>query len=202
MNPFLEQDGVWLDFHKGFCALAAELLTKQVRPKYIVRIERHRFVHERQSCVGIRERSSGQLITVLELLVQANKSPSPSHYQYLVERHQICKRTKCLVEIDLLRGGRRPIQNNLPACDYYASVSRVETHPRIEFWPIHLRDRLPTIPIPLRSADPYARLDLQAVVDRIYDAAGYEDYIYDGQTQPRLAADDEAWARQFLPSAP
>jgi len=32
MNPYLEQEGLWPDFHERFCPLVAELLTGQVRP--------------------------------------------------------------------------------------------------------------------------------------------------------------------------
>jgi hypothetical protein len=86
-----------------------------------------------------------------------------------------------------------------PDCVYSVMVSRVEQRPEAEFWPIGLRSRLPEIPIPLRLPDGDARLDLQAVVHRLYDAAGYEDYIYDGIPDPPLAADDLAWARTFVP---
>jgi len=60
------------------------------------------------------------------------------------------------------------------------------------------RQRLPEIPIPVRSPDPDARLDLQVILDRIYDDAGYADYIYDGTPSPRLDAGDMEWSRQIL----
>ena len=46
MNPYLEQDTVWLDFHERFCAVVAELLTSQVRPYYIVKIDEQVYIHE------------------------------------------------------------------------------------------------------------------------------------------------------------
>jgi len=81
-------------------------------------------------------------------------------------------------------------------------VSRVERRLDAEFWPISLRERLPVFPVPVRSPDADARLDLQAVLDRIYDDAGYADYIYDGVPRPRLGDEDADWARQFLPRPP
>jgi hypothetical protein len=66
-------------------------------------------------------------------------------------------------------------------------------------WPVQLPDCLPVIPIPLRPPHGDARLDLQEILHRIYDAAGYEDYIYLGQPQPRLAQDRASWANQFVP---
>src|SRR3982751_3659730 len=46
MNPYLEQDEVWHDFHERFCPYVAELLTAQVRPHYIVKIDEHIYIHE------------------------------------------------------------------------------------------------------------------------------------------------------------
>jgi len=62
------------------------------------------------------------------------------------------------------------------------------------------RDPLPILPIPLRAPDPNARLDLQAVLHRLYDEAGYADYIYTGTPQPPLSAEDDAWARSLVPA--
>ena len=44
-----------------------------------------------------------------------------------------------------------------------------------------------------------AQIDLQGLLHRIYDAAGYEDCIYRGQPQPQLNAEDATWAGQFVP---
>lgn len=55
--------------------------------------------------------------------------------------------------------------------------------------------------IPLRSGEPQARLDLRAALDRIYDDAYYQTYIYQGAPHPALAPDDAAWVRPFIPAA-
>ena len=55
----------------------------------------------------------------------------------------------------------------------------------------HARDPLPVLPIPLRESDPDARLDLQAALHHVYDAARYGNYIYEGTPQPALRAADE-----------
>ena len=102
-----------------------------------------------------------------------------------------------LVELDLLRGGPRLPLEDLPACDYYALVARPEEHPRAAVWPIRLRDALPTIPIPLRPPDDDARSDLQAVLQRVYDAAGYRHYVYEGSPRPPLPKADQAWAAEL-----
>jgi hypothetical protein len=245
MNPYLEQETVWHDFHHTFCALVAEMLAMQVRPNYIVKIDRHMYARqldaeerplivradgrprhsgldagsrqatatvpgpafvrlpavdiEKISFLEIRDRETARVVTVIELLSPSNKESGPDREQHLAKRAVLLHSAVHLVEIDLLRGGPRlPIQD-LPGCDYYALVSRWETRPRADFWPIALRDPLTIIPIPLHAPHADARLDLQQVLHRIYDAAGYEDYIYRGEPQPRLRREDQEWARQFLP---
>jgi hypothetical protein len=46
MNPYLEQDDAWHDFHERFIPLIAEIIGAQVRPNYIVKIDEHVYVHE------------------------------------------------------------------------------------------------------------------------------------------------------------
>lgn len=46
MNPYLEQADVWQDFHQSFIPLLRQMLSVQVRPKYLVKIEEHIFIHE------------------------------------------------------------------------------------------------------------------------------------------------------------
>jgi hypothetical protein len=244
MNPYLEQESVWHDFHENFLPVAREMLSAQVLPRYIVKIDEHMYVHELgqeerrfagrgdlwvaplapergggatqlleapsevglpqidvegQSLLEIRDRDSRQLITVVELLSPSNKYSGPDRDQYLAKARQLLQTNVHFVEIDLLRGGPRMPWLGLPACAYCVVVSRFERRPRAGAWPIGLRDRLPTIPVPLRQGDPDARLDLQEVLNRVYDAAGYHYYVYDGEPAPRLSPEDAAWAEQFVP---
>jgi hypothetical protein len=46
MNPYLEQEDVWPDFHEHFLPHVAERLVPQVRPGYIVKIDEHVYIHE------------------------------------------------------------------------------------------------------------------------------------------------------------
>jgi hypothetical protein len=104
-----------------------------------------------------------------------------------------------LVEIDLRRGGKRPTPPDLPPCDYYVLVSRYQDRPKLDFWPIAMRQQLPVVPVPLLAPDPDVSLDLQAVLHRTYDAADYGKYIYSETPEPPLSAEDEGWVRQFVP---
>ncbi len=46
MNPYIEQDAYWQDFHLEFLPAIRERLVAQVRPKYIVMLDEHIYVHE------------------------------------------------------------------------------------------------------------------------------------------------------------
>jgi len=150
----------------------------------------------------IRDRQGRELITVLELLSPANKRAGADREQYMAKREQLLQSAAHFVEIDLLRGGRPMPLANRPECDYSVLVSRAEARPWAGFWPLRLRQRLPIIPIPLLPADPDARIDLQEILDHVYDAAGYEDFIYATRPQPRLSSKDATWARSFVPPTP
>lgn len=252
MNPYLEQEDAWHDFHERFIPLVASTLGSQLRPRYIVKIDEHIFVHElaaearrsigradvslgrtsqeiasslasatatglleaparvrlpavdheRLSYVEILDRRNRELVTVVELLSPSNKQPGPDREQYVAKRMELLSGPVHLVEIDLLRGGLPLPAAGRPSCSYSVLVSRVERRLDADFWPIMLRERLPVIPIPVRAPDSDAQLDLQAVLHRVYDDAGYADYIYEGAPKPRLTDEDADWARQLLPQPP
>jgi hypothetical protein len=155
---------------------------------------------EGQSFLEIRDRDRHELVTVVELLSPSNKYAGPDREQYLAKARQLQRSWVHFVEIDLLRGGPRMPWLDMPECDYCVVVSRVERRPRAGFWPIRLRDRLPEIPIPLRGGDPDARLDLQQVLHRIYDTAGYAYHIYSGPPEPPLSEAEAVWAAPFVPN--
>jgi len=241
MNPYLEQEDVWEDFHGRFIPIAAEWIGLQIQPAYIVKMGVNVYIQEppydqrvllgrpdvmvtdphherpasgstatieapayariipavdirREPYLEIRDRQSRQLVTAVELLSPTNKRTGPDRQQYLRKRHQYFQARVNLVEIDLLRGGPRLPLEDLPECDYYVLIGRSEEYPRVAVWPLRLRDVLPTIPIPLRPSDGNASLDLQAVLQRAYDAAGYRHYIYEGTPKPPLSEADQAWA--------
>jgi hypothetical protein len=154
---------------------------------------------ERHSSIEIRDRRNRRVVTVLELLSPSNKAPGSDRDDYLAKRRQVLAGMTHFVEIDLRRGGQPPTPPQLPPCDYYVLVSRHQQRPKLDFWPLCLRERLPAIPIPLIAPDPDVLLDLQAVLDRTYDKADYGKYIYGETPEPPLSQDDEAWARGFMP---
>jgi hypothetical protein len=151
----------------------------------------------------IRDRLSDEVVTIIEILSPSNKRPGSDWDQYARKRLQIGKAKANFVEIDLLRGGRRhTFASGFPACDYYAMVFRPSEWPNVGIWPVRLRERLPVVPIPLREGDLDVSIDLQELLHRAYDSAGYAKVIYQHAPEPLLSAEDAEWAKQFLPAKP
>jgi len=157
---------------------------------------------ESLSYLNILDRESREVVTVVELLSPTNKRPGEHRAQYLAKRSAVRQSEAHLVEIDLLRGGQPMPAEGRPGCTYSVLVSRAARRPQADFWPFGLRDPLPTVPVPLRPGDGNARLDLRAILDRVHDESGYEDFIYKHKPDPPLTGDDDAWARSFLPPPP
>lgn len=168
-------------FSNGFCNRDPRIIVSQVRPSFFVKLEERVFIHEPSS--EERRKLLGKPDIALF------KASSTMMFS-----------TASIVEIDLLRGGPRLPLNDLPSCDYCVTVFRKSNAPKIEAWPIGLRDPLPNIPIPLKGDFPDATLDLSAIIHRVYDAAGYEDYLYESQPEPPLEGADLEWAQTFIRS--
>ena len=49
MNPYLEQESYWQDFHQTFIPTARAALAEQLPPHYFVRVEQYVFIHELDS---------------------------------------------------------------------------------------------------------------------------------------------------------
>jgi len=139
----------------------------------------------REAYLTIRRKDSKLAVTVIELPSPANKRPGANGYdQYLDKRNHVLATSASLVELDLLRGGRRrPLLGKLPTGDFLATVSRGRRRPHAEAYVWSLEQPLPVIPIPLADADPDVRLDLQRQFTLVYDRAGY-DYALDYEQLP------------------
>ncbi|MCS6846667.1 MAG: DUF4058 family protein [Anaerolineae bacterium] len=150
--------------------------------------------------VEVRDVANRTLVTVIEILSPANKQ-DPGAAEYHQRRMELLKTRTHLLEIDLLRGGRRiTLVGELPAAPYFVFLSRWQRRPVTEVYAIQLRERLPRVPVPLLPPDPDVVLDLQAAVDACFRLVGYERLLsYDQPPPPpELSLDDLAWVKERL----
>jgi hypothetical protein len=224
MDPYLEAFDIWPDLHD---ALAGEIRTQlnqslpspyyarlEMRPELgIIEIEiqtepiRHHFVEIRDSSRGHK------LITLIEILSPSNKRPGPDREAYERKQSEILQSDANLIEIDLLRGGRRILPDlNLrgsimslnPTPAYLVLVNRawrrLEGTMAYQAFGVGLREWLPCIPVPLKQDEPDVPLDLQFVFNRAYEGGPYLRGAVDYSAmppEPSLGAEDAAWAAEL-----
>jgi hypothetical protein len=141
------------------------------------------------------------LVTCIEVLSPSNKRPRTEGWtQYQHKRQALLLGRANFIEIDLLRGGKKPpMLTAWPASPYTLLVSRQSRAPRCRAWKGHFLRRLPPIPVPLLAPDADLTLDLQPLVDHIYTLGRYDERIdYSRNLSPRLSAADATAVRDLL----
>lgn len=158
--------------------------------------------------IEIRQRDGGKVITVIEFLSPANKMGGVGRQQYLAKQDEVMRSDASLVEIDLVRAGNSVVA--LPPAgvppkyraDYVACISPGWKRNRREIYAMPLRQRLPVLPIPLRQNEARIRLDLQTLIEQVYQAGRYDDIDYAPELTPPLTAEDALWVRELIKSRP
>jgi Protein of unknown function (DUF4058) len=198
MNPYLEQPEFWSDFHAQLVAASARVLAPQLLPKY--RIVTDKWTYKiantvRQSYLEVRDAATREVITAIEVLSPANKR-SDGRRKYEAKRQDILESLTHLVEIDLLRDGEPlPMEANALETHYRILVSRSDTRPTADLYAFNLYERIPNIPIPLRPDDTEPVLDIQQILNDLYEQLGYA-YFIDYTQAPPLPwsmADVQSW---------
>lgn len=245
MDPFIEAQNLWGDFHDNFIVEIQRAIQVQLPPRYVARIADRTFVEtydpdleltakkrigpdveiqkevrsapplpaaiassaiadppllqmrglveheEREIYIDIFKLDpQKQLVTSIELLSPSNKRRGTVGWdQYEGKRSVFLNGYANLVEIDLLRGGRRhPMSDQWPDSPYVVIVMRRERAPMCQIWPAHAVEPLPSIPIPLLPPDADVVVPLQPIVDHIYAVSRYAgDLDYAQPVQPPLS---------------
>jgi hypothetical protein len=137
-----------------------------------------------------------KLITSIELLSPWNKF-GEGIGEYRHKRRSLVRQGVHVVEIDLLRRGRRTeLAQPLPAGDYFAFIFHGDRQPNVDVYAWSIRHPLPQIPIPLTAPDADVMLDLAALVNTAYDRGRYTRklrYALGAPPDP-LSPADAAWA--------
>ncbi|MCS7209647.1 MAG: DUF4058 family protein [Fimbriimonadales bacterium] len=158
-----------------------------------------------ETYINIIETAGERVITTIEVLSLANKLPGTGQAQYLRKQQETIQAGINLVEIDLLRTGEWVL--SLPdgylhepeRTPYRVCVFRAERPTFREYYPIGLREPLPTIRVPLRPTDADAPMDLQALLNKVYLQGRYHLLIdYQQDPVPALSADDSQWVDTLL----
>ncbi len=157
-------------------------------------------IEVRVPVVEIRDRENQQLITAIEVLSPVNKR-KPGLEDYRKKRTALNRNGVHLLEIDLLRRGEHPF--NYPTFPRWAQYFVLLTRGgqlRMEVWAMTVRDKLPIVPVPLKSPDPDVRLDIGAALQQVYERSRYDLSVRYGAEPPppALSEDDREWLNGLL----
>lgn len=200
MDPYLEQYGIWNQIQIDLIVQIQYYLARLLRPKYVVAIGMRTFFtdlspdEEKERYLEVRDRVSGEAITVIEILSLTNKT---SHRRrYLRKRREILGSETNLVEIDLLRADApMPMTGKMPATHYRILVSRAWERPYAQALLFNIPQPIPDTPIPLRQGEDEPALPLNQLLHEIYDEGGYDLMLkYDRPPETPLDSATAVWA--------
>ena len=147
----------------------------------------------------IREVATGTVVTVIEILSPKNKRSGEGRLAYERKRNQVLASVTHLVEIDLLRGGKPfPIVGEYLG-DYRVLVCRGDQRPVADLYAFSLRQSMPSVPIPLLSGEEEPVLELQKLLNYVYERGRYHLAIdYTQPPQPPLSEENAQWVKTLL----
>jgi hypothetical protein len=154
-----------------------------------------------------RKRERTRVITAIELLSPTNKAENSEGQRLYLQKQRETLRTRThLLEIDLLRYGEHTVSVPAEALreegrwDYITCLNRsIGAAWEYEAWTRTLRQRQPRAAVPLDTGVPDVILDIQAALDRYYEAGRFQEIIdYTQEPVPPLREEDRAWADALL----
>lgn len=154
----------------------------------------------REGYLEVREIATRQVVTVIELLSPTNKRTGKGRDIYEEKRQQVLGSRTHFVEIDLVRTGKpMPVLDCDIEASYRILVSRGDQRPMADLYLFNLPDAIPVFPLPLRHGDVEPLVNLQALINGVYERAGYDFVIdYSSEPVPPFSESDAAWADALL----
>ncbi len=160
-------------------------------------------VKVKERYLEVRELGTDAVITAIELLSPTNKRVGKGRIAYEEKRQQILDSASHFIELDLLRS-EPPIiiTENDFNWDYRILVSRSEQRPIADLYGFMLPEPIPIFPLPLKSEDKEVTIDLQSILNGVYERAGYRFRIDYRQPVPPpvLSQADREWVTTLLSS--
>jgi Protein of unknown function (DUF4058) len=153
-----------------------------------------------ESYLEIQEIATGFVVTTIEILSPKNKRAGEGRKAYESKRRKVLASHSHLVEVDLLRSGKPMlVLGEVPASDYQIVVSRSEMRPKAKLYAFSVQQPIPSFSLPLQSEDIEPILDIQSLLNSIYNRARYYLTIdYNLEPVPPLKPDTAAWCDALL----
>lgn len=216
MDPYLEDNKRWPTFHEQFISALGDALQPALSDKYRLRLGHRHYdlqqvlftsiqkEHHQEPFVEIRQKSSGdKLVTLIELVSPANRNTPEGRWRYEKRRQEARHDGAHVVELDLVLQGNTPLEadtSTLQERQFVCCVTRALRPVKHELYGTSLTKRLPRIRLPMLTDERDLVLDVQALINRVYDRCfdGQIDYQLDPQVP--LSDADRQWMDQLLRS--
>ncbi|MFB2897376.1 DUF4058 family protein [Aerosakkonemataceae cyanobacterium BLCC-F50] len=155
----------------------------------------------RESYLAIKETGTGVVVTVVEILSPKNKRSKEGREAYERKRQQVLASLTNLVEIDLLRNGKPMRIIEKIQSDYRILISRSDRRPSASLYAFNLPDQIPSFPLPLQSRETEPLIELQSLLNGVYDRAGFGLRVdYNQEPVAKLKPEDAIWVDELLRS--
>ncbi|MBV9390186.1 MAG: DUF4058 family protein [Chroococcidiopsidaceae cyanobacterium CP_BM_ER_R8_30] len=147
----------------------------------------------------VKSTQTKEVISVIELLSPKNKRSKEGRAAYENKRQKIFGSSTNLIEIDLLRlGEAMPIVGMINR-GYHILVSRSYSRPDADLYTFALQDPIPVFPVPLGEGEPEPVVDLQRLLNEVYERARFDLAIdYSQPLKPAPPPKEETWVREIL----
>jgi len=214
MDPYLEAPSLWASFHHHLATWLYQSLLPGLVDRYRARVGQRIYCTEQplftsvvreehhEDYIEIRQRSDGRLITLLDFVSPTNKTTEAGKQAYLEKRREGKGQGANLIEIDLVLQGQPMLEysrEGLPDWDYAVTVTRATQPDRFEIYTAVLQKRLPRFSMPLASDERNTVVDLQTILTRTYEQAGFGAKIdYRGNPEVHLNDEDLSWVNELL----
>ena len=150
--------------------------------------------------IEVRRVDNRRVIAIIELLSLTNKD-GDGRLEYLAKRAAVLYSPAHLVEIDLLRAGRRmPVVGDVPDTHYRILVANARRRePVADMYAFGIRQAIPDFVMPLAGDAEGIAVNLNAVVGAVYADGGFDlDIDYGLDPEPPLSDGDRVWLDGLL----
>ncbi len=214
MDPYLEDAKRWPTFHQQFISALSDALQPALSDKYRLRLgNRHYEIEQvlftsilkeqmQEPFLEIRQKSSSdKLVTLIELISPTNRTHPEGKLRYELRRTEARNEGAHFVELDLVLQGQTCLEaelTSLTESQYVCCVTRAARPIKHELYGTLLTKRLPRIRLPMIADERDLVLDVQALVNRVFDRCfdGQIDYNVDPHVP--LSDADRHWMDQLL----
>ncbi|MEL7225759.1 MAG: DUF4058 family protein [Cyanobacteria bacterium J06576_12] len=139
----------------------------------------------REPYLEVKDAQTQKVVTAVEVLSPTNKR-GDGRKKYLEKREKILRTQTNLIEIDLLTQGEPlPLSGGDIDSHYRVLVSKAARRPTADLYAFNLSEVIPAFPLPLASEDTEPTVELQTLLNEVYQKSGY-DYFIDYAQDPTL----------------